>query len=77
MEFWSEASTEWLVNIGLPEWLALTVVFLLGAAVLVFGVLLVIIFLVWLLRKVIGRIQERLGPNRLGPWGLFSRLRTC
>ncbi len=72
MEFWSEATTSWLVNLGLPVWLALTISMAVGAAVLVFGSLTVIVFLVWLLRKVIGRIQDRLGPNRLGPWGIFQ-----
>src|ERR1700691_3779696 len=30
------------------------------------------IFMIWFERRVIGRMQNRPGPNRAGPWGLLQ-----
>lgn len=32
----------------------------------------IVLFLVYLERRVLGRLQARIGPNRVGPWGLFQ-----
>jgi NADH-quinone oxidoreductase subunit H len=39
--------------------------------ILLFGVG-VVLSLIWLERKVAGRVQDRLGPNRVGPFGLLQ-----
>ncbi len=67
---------QWLENLLLgwglsPGWVTVIMTAIGVVAIAVF-VLLVDIFLVWVERKVVARFQDRLGPNRLGPFGLIQ-----
>lgn len=62
----------WLGGLGLPAGLVNFIAQLTGALMLATGAMLFVVFLIWYERKLIGRIQDRFGPNRVGPWGIFQ-----
>lgn len=79
MSFWSDpvsTLTQLLMDAlnqsGLSPEAVRFIMSLIGGVVIVLLSLTVVIFLILLERKLIGRIQDRLGPNRVGPFGLFQ-----
>lgn len=56
----------------MPDWLALALAVFLPIAIVMGVFLTVFALLTWVERKALGRIQNRRGPNRVGPVGLFQ-----
>jgi NADH-quinone oxidoreductase subunit H len=79
MEFWKDplkVAADWLMGIfvgwGMPEIAAHILLAFLGILVLISLLMVMDIFLVWVERKVVSRFQSRIGPNRVGPFGLIQ-----
>ncbi|MBE0671418.1 MAG: NADH-quinone oxidoreductase subunit H, partial [Anaerolineales bacterium] len=79
MNFWNDplkVAATWLEGIftgwGMDAVLAHVLVVFLGVFLLITILMVLDIFLVWIERKVVARFQDRIGPNRLGPFGLIQ-----
>lgn len=79
MSFWTDPIgliAAWLTGVfsgwGIPAEGTQFLLYLLGAGVLATGAMVFTVFLIWLERKILGRFQDRFGPNRVGPFGIFQ-----
>jgi NADH-quinone oxidoreductase subunit H len=66
----------WLGSIW-PGWAAYIVPAIVGIVVVLGFVLTMVIVFIWYERRLLGRFQVRLGPNRLGPEGIFQPIATA
>ena len=71
-----KVAADWLMGIftgwGMPEIAAQILIGFLGVGLLISLLMVLDIFLVWVERKVVSRFQDRIGPNRVGPFGLIQ-----
>jgi len=71
-----KVAADWLMGIfagwGMPELAAQILIGFLGVLILISLLMVLDVFLVWVERKVVSRFQDRIGPNRVGPFGLIQ-----
>ncbi|MEO8356499.1 MAG: complex I subunit 1 family protein [Chloroflexota bacterium] len=79
MSFWNDplkVAADWLLGIftgwGMPEITAQILIGFIGVLLLITILMVLDIFLVWVERKIVSRFQDRIGPNRVGPFGLIQ-----
>jgi NADH-quinone oxidoreductase subunit H len=66
----------WIKNLllgwGASEGLTGVTLQVLGSVLVIIICFVIVIALIWVERKLAGRIQDRFGPNRAGPYGIFQ-----
>jgi NADH-quinone oxidoreductase subunit H len=66
-----EAFYKWLLKY-LPQWAAYLIPGIVGMLIMVVFVLIMVMAFIYIERRGLGRFQIRMGPNRVGPFGLLQ-----
>ena len=74
-DFWlsiGQPLENWLVGLGVPNWLVALIYVAVGGAAILGAITVFVIIAIWAERRFIARLQDRLGPNRVGKFGLLQ-----
>src|SRR5919202_2648499 len=63
---------DWLVSLNVPDWLVAILYAAIGAASVLGVITVFVIIAIWAERRFIARLQDRWGPNRVGPFCLLQ-----